>query len=615
MNCDTAKNLWEKLLSVYEQKSETSVTLIQQKFYRYSMNPNDNIAQHISKLESEIKTASAWDSMLYKAKTLLNLSLRLMVKEARKLQGQEVHNKTESSFSCVSTSKSPTRFRSRINYCKRKNFNPGKGAKICSKHFKLKDYNQSHLLRQQLMPNIKVKVKLNGNVVPTVPQNIPSTSNLSERKKNIKPSFWSFENNKYKSSDVDDVEDDNLVVITSESFGAILAVQTICENGHIFKWISQSLSGKRVVGNILIEAALTLSDDQHRQNNINKLKMDRSIWLAGDSQFDSLGFCAKYCTYSVMDGRSSKIIDFKITQKEMIDTREFVVIFEHLYPDIEHKFDVWHLSKSLSKRLRTLEKNHHSAFMWKTSIINHLWRSSQMCNDNGTELKKKCEHDPLTDKEIKKKLWIPKNNDSYFALNKIVTNKDLLKNVFHAKHFIHTGRLESYQNIRLKYNMPKSIHLKCEGMYIRSIIAILDHNNNTDKKIIEDKMVYSKTEVVTQLIFHIEGKTRSLNKRQKSSHKGKLIADLMLYKSIPESPLRPIYFTSFNLLRPVSISEMLTLQLLGRSCCKNGISNVTLLGDVYMKLKWAANKLETIIEPAHYLALYKRIATELLSVL
>jgi len=36
------------------------------------------------------------------------------------------------------------------------------------------------------MPNIKVKVKLNTNVFPTVPQNIPSTSNssnLSEREK------------------------------------------------------------------------------------------------------------------------------------------------------------------------------------------------------------------------------------------------------------------------------------------------------------------------------------------------------------------------------------------------------------------------------------------------
>jgi hypothetical protein len=39
--------------------------------------------------------------------------------------------------------------------------------------------------------------------------------------------------------------------------------------------------------------------------------------LAGDGKFDSPGFCAKYCTYSVMDLHSSKIIDFNLVQKGM----------------------------------------------------------------------------------------------------------------------------------------------------------------------------------------------------------------------------------------------------------------------------------------------------------
>lgn len=113
-------------------------------------------------------------------------------------------------------------------------------ARICSKHFKSEDYNQSDLLRQQLMPNIKVKVKLNANAVPMVPQNIPFTSNLSEREKRkrskekkqiissimtstpkkLKPSFGSFENIECESSDVDEVEGGNLVAITNESFVA-----------------------------------------------------------------------------------------------------------------------------------------------------------------------------------------------------------------------------------------------------------------------------------------------------------------------------------------------------------------------------------------------------------
>lgn len=50
--------------------------------------------------------------------------------------------------------------------------------------------------------------------------------------------------------------------------------------------------------------------NQQRQNNINELKMGTSIWLAGDGQFDSPDFYAKYCTYSVIDVWSYKIIDF-----------------------------------------------------------------------------------------------------------------------------------------------------------------------------------------------------------------------------------------------------------------------------------------------------------------
>ena len=34
MNCDTSKSMWEKLHSVYEQKSETSVHMLQQQFYK-----------------------------------------------------------------------------------------------------------------------------------------------------------------------------------------------------------------------------------------------------------------------------------------------------------------------------------------------------------------------------------------------------------------------------------------------------------------------------------------------------------------------------------------------------------------------------------------------------
>jgi len=69
-------------------------------------------------------------------------------------------------------------------------------------------------------------------------------------------------------------------------------------------------------------------------------------------------------------------------------------------------------------------------------------------------------------------------------------SKDLLKDLEYAKNFVHTGRLESYHNLRLKY-MPKRIHLKYKGMHMRCMIAIIDHNHNINKKELGDKMVYS----------------------------------------------------------------------------------------------------------------------------
>lgn len=57
---------------------------------------------------------------------------------------------------------------------------------------------------------------------------------------------------------------------------------------------------------------------KHREDNLNQIKnSNKKIWLAGDEQFHSPGFCAKYYTYSIMDLHSSKIIDFNIVQKGM----------------------------------------------------------------------------------------------------------------------------------------------------------------------------------------------------------------------------------------------------------------------------------------------------------
>ena len=57
INCESAKDIWKKLESVYEQKSDTSVHMLLQ-WYSYQKESGD-IATHITARESCISTANS----------------------------------------------------------------------------------------------------------------------------------------------------------------------------------------------------------------------------------------------------------------------------------------------------------------------------------------------------------------------------------------------------------------------------------------------------------------------------------------------------------------------------------------------------------------------------
>lgn len=172
------------------------------------------------------------------------------------------------------------------------------------------------------------------------------------------------------------------------------------------------------------------------------------------------------------------------------------------------------MSKSLMKKLKIHEKKFPKIFAWKNSINNHLWWSAQTCKGDSDILIEKfisilhhiknehkwmengiwkfCEHDVLSKEDEKKKSWINGFSSEYKILEKIILDKTFLKDLAHIKHYIHSGSLESYHSLRLKY-APKRIHLSYNGIYLRSIIEILDHNSNVNKEKIGVKTQYSKT--------------------------------------------------------------------------------------------------------------------------
>ena len=114
---------------------------------------------------------------------------------------------------------------------------------------------------------------------------------------------------------------------------------------------------------------------------------EKQLWLSGDGRCDSPGHNAKYGTYTMLDQETDKIIDFNVVQVsevnnsnameregfkrcmdnikgkggqvKVVATDRHVGIradIKRLYPEVEHQFDVWHLSKSITKKLNEKAK-------------------------------------------------------------------------------------------------------------------------------------------------------------------------------------------------------------------------------------------------------------------
>lgn len=110
-NCSNAKEMWDKLHSVFERKNETSLLLLHQKFFSFAKEHDENIVSYIARLEELVQRlsdldeqisdgmvitkiimslpveyssfSSAWESVPKPQRTLDNLRARLMVEEDR----------------------------------------------------------------------------------------------------------------------------------------------------------------------------------------------------------------------------------------------------------------------------------------------------------------------------------------------------------------------------------------------------------------------------------------------------------------------------------------------------------------------------------------------------
>ena len=68
-----------------------------------------------------------------------------------------------------------------------------------------------------------------------------------------------------------------------------------------------------------------------------------NVVLCGDAQFDSPGYSAKYCTYTIMDCETNEVVDFSVLQRGQVtgglEHQAFRQVWEGLVIDEKIKAD------------------------------------------------------------------------------------------------------------------------------------------------------------------------------------------------------------------------------------------------------------------------------------
>ncbi|CAH2292347.1 THAP domain-containing 1 [Pelobates cultripes] len=200
------------------------------------------------------------------------------------------------------------------------------------------------------------------------------------------------------------------------------------------------------------------------------------------------------------------------------------------YRQINHQFDLWHLKRKLSRL--TKRKRCKQLIPWRKAIINQMWMSSLHCKGNVNLMREQwnsvllhvvnqhrwdsgtlidgCPHSELSEKDMGRRPWLVRDSPVHLQLTNFVKNKQLQKDLKQMAHFCHTGSIDLFRSLVLKF-CPKHVRFSKDGMAARIKLAVLAHNTNVGVKHWHVKNI-SKTQTVdhvyrmlADILRHVSG--------------------------------------------------------------------------------------------------------------
>ncbi|XP_069822714.1 uncharacterized protein [Dendropsophus ebraccatus] len=356
--------------------------------------------------------------------------------------------------------------------------------------------------------------------------------------------------------------------------GTMLTVVGHCSKGHVScLWHSQPVKGSTGIGDLICSSAVLFSGSSflkvhemftfiglpfispvrysvlqrkyifplldchwNKEQERNQFYFSHHpLSLVGDGQFGYFGKNSIYCTYTLLESTTKRILAFHIGQTtcptsavalekyayktcldslleegfsiEAVCTDKRIALQKLMYDsygDISYKYDLRKYCKAFRKKLMAASHKSGCAKIaeWIPDLTSHLRYC--ICSSRGQkqliyekwlsrlyhitgqhswpDLKQfnACAHPQLTTEKNDKVPWLCPKDPAYQHLKEIMTDKMLLEDLNHITVLCHQGQMDLFHSLFLKY-VPERTRFQPDALEVRTKLATLAYNYNTQR--------------------------------------------------------------------------------------------------------------------------------------